>query len=111
MTEVTYERPVPATLIVRLDNGEEFPAKSEDLAKFGFVDKNQVLADWRAFVEDATTVDLLGENSELNPLWLVLHQALFNPASLTDGSMDLTVAGVREIDAKLRRVRAAEQEF
>ena len=32
-------------------------------------------------------VDLLSEDSVLNPLWPALHQALHNPASLTDGSM------------------------
>jgi hypothetical protein len=70
-TEPTYERPVPATMIVRLANGEEFEAKAEDFAKFGYANKNTVLADWRAFVEDATGTDLLGADSELNPLWLV----------------------------------------
>lgn len=105
MTEVTYERPVSATLIVRLENGEEFPAKAEDMAKFGYVDKNQVLADWRAFVQDATGVDLLGNDSELNPLWIVLHQALNNPASLSDGSMDHTKADINVLHSNLRDAR------
>ena len=111
MTEVTYERPVPATLIVRLENGEEFPAKAEDLEKFGYVDKNTVLADWRLFIEDATGSDLLGADSQLNPLWIVLHQALKNPGSLTDGSMGNTKADVQELDRRLREHAAAEKEF
>ena len=111
MTEVTYERPVPATLIVRLDNGEEFAAKPDDLAKFGYIDKNTVLADWRAFVEDATSVDLLDADSELNPLWLVLHQALHNPESLTDGAMSNTKADVQELDRRLREYSSAQREF
>jgi len=52
-TEPTYDRPVAATMIVRLANGEGFEAQAEDFSKFGFVDRNTVLADWRAFVEDA----------------------------------------------------------
>lgn len=111
MTEVTYERPVPAKLIVRLDNGEEFPATLEDLGKFGYVDKNTVLADWRAFVEDAIGSDLLSADSELNPLWIVLHQALKNPGSLNDGSMDNTKADVQELDRRLREHAASEKEF
>lgn len=30
-----YERPVPAMLVVRLENGEEWEATTEDLARFG----------------------------------------------------------------------------
>lgn len=30
-----YERPVPATLVVRLETGEEWEATAEDLARFG----------------------------------------------------------------------------
>lgn len=102
MTEVTYERPVAATLIVRLENGEEFEAKAEDIVKFGYVDKNTVLADWRLFIEDAIGSDLLGANSELNPLWVVLHQVLHDPGSLSDGSMGNTKADVQELDRRLR---------
>jgi hypothetical protein len=110
-TEPTYERPVPATMIVRLANGEEFEAKAEDFAKFGYANKNTVLADWRAFVEDATGTDLLGADSELNPLWLVLHQALNNPESLTDGSMGNTKADVQDLDRIVRERKAAEAAF
>lgn len=110
-TEPTYNRPVAATMIVRLANGEEFEAKPEDFAKFGYTDKNTVLADWRAFVEDATGSDLLSEDSVLNPLWLVLHQALNNPGSLSDGSMDNTKADIQDLDRIVREHKAAEAAF
>ena len=110
-TQPTYERPVPATMIVRLADGEEFEATAEDFAKFGYVDKNTVLADFRAFVEDAIASDLLGGSSVLNPFWLVLHQALNNLGSLTDGSMGNTKADVQEIDRSLREYRADVRPF
>lgn len=112
MTTVpTYDRPVAAAMIVRLENGEEFEAKAEDFNKFGYVDKNTVLADWRAFVEDAVGSDLLSADAELNPFWLVLHQALHNPGSLSDGSMGNTKADVQDIDRIVRERKAAEAEF
>jgi hypothetical protein len=92
--EPTYDRTVAATMIVRLATGEEFEAGAGDFSKFGYVDRNTVLADWRAFVEDATGVDLLREGSELNPLWVALFQALNNPAALTDGSLASTQAEI-----------------
>jgi hypothetical protein len=63
--EPTYDRTVDATMIVRLANGEEFEAKAEGFAKFGYVDRNTVLADCRAFVEDSIASDLLSEDSVL----------------------------------------------
>lgn len=36
----TYDRPVEAKLVVRLDNDEEWDAKPEDLKRFGLVDRN-----------------------------------------------------------------------
>jgi hypothetical protein len=110
-TAPTYDRPVPATMLVRLANGEEFEAKPEDFAKFGYVDRNTVLADWRAFVEEAIGSDLLSEDSVLNPLWVALHQALNNPGSLTDGSMGNTKADVQDLDRIVRRHKAAEAAF
>lgn len=111
MTTPTYKRPVPAVMIVSLENGETFEPTPEDYAKFGYVHRNTVLADWRAFVEDATGTDLLSADSVLNPLWLALHQALNNPGSLTDGSMGNTKADIQELDRSLRERRAAELAF
>jgi hypothetical protein len=109
--EPTYDRPVAATMIVRLANGEEFEAKPEDFAKFGYAHKDAVLAGWRAFVEDSTASNLLSEDSELNPFWLVLHQALHSPGSLTDGSMGNTKADIQDIDRIIRQHKAAEAAF
>ncbi|ACL42058.1 hypothetical protein Achl_4107 (plasmid) [Pseudarthrobacter chlorophenolicus A6] len=94
-------------MIVRLESGEEFEATPEDFGKFGYADKNTVIADWRAFVEDATGVDLLREGSELNPLWVALFQALNSPAALTDGSLASIQA---EIIALAGDVRAYRQQ-
>lgn len=98
-------------MIVSLENGETFDPTPEDYAKFGYVNRNTVLADWRAFVEDAIGTDLLSEDSVLNPLWLVLHQALNNPGSLSDGSMGNTKADVQDLDRTLRESRAAALAF
>jgi hypothetical protein len=100
-----------ATMIVRLENGEEFEAKAEDFDRFGYASKNTVIADWRAFVEDATGTDLLSEGSALNPLWVALHQALNNPAALTDGSLASTQAEIIALAGDARAYRAAAQEF
>jgi len=50
--DVTYDRPVKATLIVRLDNGDEWEAGPEDYPRFGlgvrldlYVRTAQMLAD------------------------------------------------------------------
>lgn len=40
----TYERPVPATLVVRLENGEEWEATAEDLARFRVADRLDLYA-------------------------------------------------------------------
>jgi hypothetical protein len=109
-TEATYDRPVPATMIVRLANGEEFEAKAEDFAKFGYVDKDRVMADWRAFIEDATGADLLTLGSELNPLRVALFCALNNPAALTEDSMEETRKQISTM-ARAVRVFKAEQDF
>lgn len=110
-TEPTYGRPVPATMIVRLANGEESEARPEDFAKFGYADRNTVPSYWRAFVEDAVGSDLLSADSVLNPLWLVLHQALINPASLSDGSMRNAEAGIHDLDRIIRDHKVAEAAF
>lgn len=98
-------------MIVRLENGEEFEATPEDYAKFGYADRNTVIADWRAFVEDATGVDLLREGSELNPLWVALHQALNNPAGLSDGSMASTQTEIIALAGDARAYRESAKDF
>lgn len=98
-------------MMVRLENGEEFEATPEDFAKFGYADKNMVIADWRAFVEDATGVDLLTKGSELNSLWVALHQALNNPAALTNGTMATTQTEIIALAGDARAYRSAAQDF
>ena len=96
-------------MIVRLATGEEFEAKAEDFDKFGYAHTDTVITDWRKFIEAATGTDLLSAGSVLNPFWLALHQALNNPASLTDGSMGNTQSDIQELDRGLRESRAARE--
>lgn len=46
ISQVAYERPVKARLVVRLATGEEWPATPADLAKFGFASASDMY--WRA---------------------------------------------------------------
>jgi hypothetical protein len=98
-------------MIVRLETGEEFEATAEDFTKFGYAGRDTVLADWRAFVEDATGDDLLTEGSELNPLWTALFQALNNPAALTDGTMASTQTEIFKLAVDLRTFRTDAKAF
>lgn len=41
---VTFDRPVKATLMVALENGETWEAGPEDLAQFGLADKHKLYA-------------------------------------------------------------------
>lgn len=47
MTDVQYQRPVKAKLVVRLDNGEEFEATAADFAKFNLVSRADVYKGFR----------------------------------------------------------------
>jgi hypothetical protein len=47
---VAYDRPVEAVLLVRLSNGEEWMAKPEDLAKFGYIDGSEAYLTWKKHV-------------------------------------------------------------
>lgn len=42
--EITYERPVRATLHVHLDNGEIFPATTEELKKFRYIHQDETFS-------------------------------------------------------------------
>lgn len=98
-------------MIVRLANGDEFEATPEDFTKFGYVPGENVLTLWRVYVEGAIGSNLLSETSVLNPFWLVLHQALNNPGSLSDGSMDNTKTDIQEIDRIIREYKTKQVEF
>jgi hypothetical protein len=71
--KVTYDRPVEAVLLVRLSNGEEWMAKPEDLAKFGYVNGPEAYLTWSKHVsgvlqaaEALPTGDLT--DAAINPL-------------------------------------------
>lgn len=109
MTEVTYERPVPATLIVRLENGEEFAAKPEDLAKFGYIDKNRLLEDVRGFIKVATQHEVT--NTAFAPLWNVLAIAALNRDNLHGPETQHLKDELCHLDSRIRGTRPDEREF
>lgn len=98
-------------MVVRLATGEEFEAKAEDFAKFGYVDREAVLASWRNFVQDAVGSDVLTEGAVLTPMWHTLFVALNNPEQLPGASMDATRADVKELDRIVREYRADVRPF
>lgn len=76
MSDPTYDRPVKATLLVRLENGEEWEATPEDLEKFHLVNRLDAYMTFnRALTKALTEQGLLGgdgprdlTDTELNPV-------------------------------------------
>lgn len=86
MTTTTYDRPVPAKLVVHLDNGETWDATEEDLANFGYVSKftayrrfEQTL---RTTLINAGLIDRKLTEAQLNPLRHLIEVALVHPEML-----------------------------
>jgi hypothetical protein len=110
MTEVTYERPVTATLVVRLDNGEEFDAKPEDAGRFGYIGKEALLADFQRFITDA--IGKHPKESEFAQLWNVLVVAVHNPEVLGHPEpMEPIKAELAHLDSWIKASRLAQTEF
>lgn len=122
MTEVTYDRPVGAKLMVRLDNGDEWEATAEDAAKFGYV--NALAAYWR-FTDALTTAftkhGLLNDGlrdltrCEINPLRYLVECAvvysefgdtLTHMCSDDEETGDDTIAELANIERDLRAARS-----
>lgn len=109
MTEVTYERPVAATLFVRLANGEEFEATPEDAARFGYISKEQLFGDIRALVKDAIGLD--PKDSAFGPFWNVLCIAAYNREALYNEAMVPSTEGLRDLNSEILALRANQQDF
>lgn len=103
----TYQRPVPAKLIVRLDNGEEWEAKSEDLRQFSLV------LDYVAYQRFTHELDAILRNAKvlpsadltdayMNPIRELVETVLLYPEHLGDASNDTMRADVAAIERTLR---------
>lgn len=81
-----YERPVPATLIVRLENGDEWEAGAADLEKFNLVDRSAAYWEWEKAYEKALrehagfTGDIT--NARLNAVRYLVETAVSMPGLL-----------------------------
>lgn len=109
MTEVTYERPVTATLFVRLANGEEFEATPDDAAKFGYISTEQLFGDIRALVKAAVGTD--PKESAFAPFWNVLCIAAYNREALHNEAMVPSTEELRALSAEIMAARASRLEF
>jgi hypothetical protein len=61
--DVTFERPVKATLVVRLENGDEWDATEEDLDRFGYGRKLGIYGDISDMLLEAMGVENYPEDS------------------------------------------------
>lgn len=82
-----YERRIPAKLIVRLDNGEEFEATAEDLERFGLVERTAFISQVRRVVVDGLAESKAGKEGgefQLQSVISLLDTAAYAPGNLTD---------------------------
>lgn len=120
--EAAYDRPVKATLMVRLANGEEWEATPEDLAKFRLVARNDAYMGFRRALDHIlTNHGLLDYDSddyreltdaELNPLRYFVETAICYPDLLDHPEHEawLSVANLERRLRGLPPVEAADDE-
>lgn len=85
-----YERRIPAKLIVRLDNGEEFEATAEDLEKFGLVERTTFISKLRRIIVEGLAESKAGKHGgefQLQPFISLLDTAAYAPEKLADGKV------------------------
>lgn len=112
--DVTYDRPVKATLIIRLNNaaGEEWEATPEDLAKFGYINSRDTYALFRKHYANALhAAGLSGDGApdgyrdvsyaETRPLRYLIETALIMPELLDHPEHD-GWAAIADIEQRLR---------
>lgn len=112
--DVTYDRPVKATLVVRLDNadGEEWEATPEDLAKFGYVDRQEAYFLFRKhYAEALCAAGLSGDDApdgyrdvayaETSPLRHLVDTAILMP-ELLDHPEHEGWKAIADIEQRLR---------
>lgn len=105
---VTFDRPVEAKLIVRLENGEEWEAKRDDLAKFGYVERYEAYQHFRnALWQILNDAGLLDDGDALiraaiNPIRYLAEVASGQPEFLDHEDLAETRAQVQAIEQLLR---------
>lgn len=112
--DITYDRPVKATLIVRLNNEarEEWEATPDDLAKFGYINKQDAYFLFRKHYADAlVNAGLSGDDApngyrdvayaETSPLRYLVETALLMPDLLTHPEHEGWKA-IADIEQRLR---------
>jgi hypothetical protein len=86
--EITYDRPVAAKLLVRLETGEEWLATAEDLAKFGYANRIDAYIRWdnhlTGLLADAGLIRKDLTTARLNPLRYLVELALSGAVPLDD---------------------------
>ncbi len=112
----TYERPIKATLYVHLDNGDQFEAGPDDLAKFGYVDR----LDAYMRIDDRLADTLIAAGlierrkdivrAKLNPLRYLAETAVCHPALLDHPEMAGTYAEIVAIEQALRAANVPAEE-
>ena len=111
----TYDRPVKATLIVRLDNGDEFEAGPDDLAKFGYVSRSGAYAAFNDYLAgilvDAGLIERHKDitSARINDLRYIAELAICHPALLSHPDLASVNARIVEIEKTLREHLAEEQ--
>lgn len=73
--DVTYDRPVKAALVVRLDNGDEWEATAEDIERFGYREKMAITRSLMDYERVHLGAELV--NTGLNPV-RYLYECLVN---------------------------------
>lgn len=113
MSDVTYDRPVKATLHVHLENSETWKAGPRDLAKFRLLSRDDAYRSVRqAWSKTLADHDLLDDahrdlvDTELNPMRALLECVLLYPSDEED---TCDHQGVAELERRLRALRAAEE--
>lgn len=106
----SYERPVDATLFVRLADGDEWPATADDLRKFGLVRAIDVYNVFRRkldrILRDGGALPPSQDLTEarLNSLRYLVELAATCPDLLEDGEFAPTAADIVRIEKALQGV-------
>lgn len=107
---VTFDRPIPATLHVHLENGDTFPASPDTMRHFGYVDKDEVFGlFYRGLIEIFRAADLFDDahhdlsDCEVNPLFYLATTAIqYPPEFFTHREMADTHADIVTMEKALR---------
>lgn len=105
---VTYDRPVEATLIVRLANGEEWKVTNDDLERFGLCRRSDTYYLFRRhlfdILEQAGLVHAALSEARLRPVARLAELAIMYPDRLGQVDSAETDAEVVEIERTLERL-------